>query len=342
MTATLGGWLVHVMRKADGALSLEEALHVIMDSMKECCPCQSVAVMLIDQETLDLRIKISRNISYTFAKQFSRRGASATAEQVVMEQRPILLNNVREQAQVYDEIKLEHDFVSAVLAPVVKNRRGVGYIFVDRDEPHPFTDSDMLHLQVVGYLIGSLMEKFELIKSSKQLSSIDDATQALQYKAFVPAMGTEMERAITHAYPLTVSLLIVDAFRKYIDTYGIDEAHGLLAAVVATVKKHIRDMDLLARFGADEFILCLSGMTNGESVQKLEAIRRDIQDHIVNKQDASPIHVTMAAVQLDGERDLKTPIQDLFAAVGKIIMQTKTQRREDLVVVPIKEILTGR
>ena len=35
---TLGGWLVHVMSRSDGALSLEEALHVIMDSMKDYFP----------------------------------------------------------------------------------------------------------------------------------------------------------------------------------------------------------------------------------------------------------------------------------------------------------------
>ena len=40
-TTTLGGWLVHVMRKSDAALSLEEALHVIMDSMKEYFPCRA-------------------------------------------------------------------------------------------------------------------------------------------------------------------------------------------------------------------------------------------------------------------------------------------------------------
>ena len=71
-TPTLGGWLVHVMREADGALSLEEALHVIMDSMKEYFPCQSVAVILIDDDTKELRIKISRQISYTFVKKFHR------------------------------------------------------------------------------------------------------------------------------------------------------------------------------------------------------------------------------------------------------------------------------
>ena len=84
MTPTLGGWLVHVMREADGALSLEEALHAIMDSVKQYYPCQSVAVILIDDDTKELRIKISRQISYTFVKKFHRDGPTPTAERVVL------------------------------------------------------------------------------------------------------------------------------------------------------------------------------------------------------------------------------------------------------------------
>ena len=188
--STLGGWLVHVMRKAGGALSLEEALHVIMDSMKDYFPSQSVAVILIDPDTKELRIKISRQISYTFVKQYHKDGPSPIAEQVVLEQRPMLLNDVDHQSDMYKSLKLEHDFVSGVIAPIIRNQRGVGYIFCDRADETPFSDSDLLHLQVIGLLLGSMMEKFDLIQTSKKLSQVDDATDTLQYKAFVPAFAT--------------------------------------------------------------------------------------------------------------------------------------------------------
>ena len=93
-SSTLGGWLVHVMRESDGALSLEEALHVIMDSMKDYFPSQSVAVILIDGDTKELRIKTSRQISYPFTKKFRRSGPGPTAERVVLEQAPPLLLSV--------------------------------------------------------------------------------------------------------------------------------------------------------------------------------------------------------------------------------------------------------
>jgi len=325
VTPTLGGWLVHVMRKSDGALSLEEALHVIMESMKEYFPCQSVAVLLIDDDTKELRIKISRQISYRFVKQFHRDGPSPTAERVVLEQRPMLLNGVDAGSEVYEELKLEHDFFSAVLAPVVKDQRGIGYIFCDRAGGEKFDDADLLHLQVIGYLIGNLIEKFELIQAGKKLSQIDDASQALQYKAFIPALVTELQRARTHDYGITLALLSVDAFRRYVEKHGIQAAHALLAEVVAIVRKEIRDMDLLARFGADEFVLCLSGMTDPEARAKIEAIRQRIGATAVGQADA-PISVTIGVLMLTTDRHLKLELQDILGALGKSLVQAKDNR----------------
>jgi diguanylate cyclase (GGDEF)-like protein len=330
-SSTLGGWLVHVMRESDGALSLEEALHVIMDSMKDYFPSQSVAVILIDGDTKELRIKISRQISYTFAKKFRRSGPGPTAERVVLEQAPLLLNSLDHESADYQDLKLEHDFASAVLAPIVRNQRGIGYIFADRAENGAFTESDLLHLQVVGYLVGNLIEKFDLIRTSKKLSQIDDASQALQYKAFVPMLATELERARTHNYHVALALMSIQAFRRYIETYGIDKAHELLAEIVGITRENIRDMDLLARFGADEFILCLSGTTHAESEAKLAALQAAIGSKAVGQGDAA-IGITMGALCLESDDALQAKLQDILSKLGKCLVDAKAEGPESLIM----------
>ena len=321
---TLGGWLVHVMREADGSLSFEEALHVIMDSMKEYFPSQSVAVILIDEDTSELRIKISRQISYTFVKKFHRAGPSPTAERVVLEQQPLLLNNIDASDPMYNDLKLEHDFTSAVLAPIVTNKRGIGYIFCDRANGEEFTSADLLHLQVLGYIVGNLLEKFELISASKKLSQIDDATQALQYKAFVPAFATELERAKTHDYEIGLALLSVDAFRKYLDTYGIDEAHALLAEVVAVVKEQIRDMDFIARFSADQFILCLSGLTADETDAHISKLSSLVSEKVLGKGDIA-VNLIVGSLHIGTEIPLTETVQNIISTLGKKLVAAKSK-----------------
>lgn len=319
---TLGGWLVHVMRRADGALSLEEALHVIMDSMKEYFPCQSVAVILIDDDTKEMRIKISRQISYTFVKKYHMNGPSPTAEKVVLEQTPLLLNNVDHDSDLYQELKLEHDFSSAVLAPVIRNQRGVGYIFADRGNGDKFAEPDLLHLQVIGFLIGNIMEKFDLIQLSRKLSQLDESTKVLQYKAFIPAMATELQRAQTHDYQVTLALFTVSAFRDYVETYGIDGAHALLAEVAAIIKKKMRDMDIIGRFGADEFIVCLSGMNSDEALRKLEDISQSVAEKAVGQGDTT-ITVKIGALTLQNENDLTKGTQEILGALGRSLVEAK-------------------
>jgi diguanylate cyclase (GGDEF)-like protein len=325
MTKTsLGGWLVHVMRKASGALSLEEGLHVIMDSMKSYLPSQSVAVILIDEDTGELRIKISRQISYTYVKQYHKAAPSPIAEQVVLEQRPILLNDVEPESDIYQSLKLEHDFTSAIIAPIVRNQRGVGYIFCDRADNERFDDADLLHLQVIGMLIGSMIERFDLIQTSKKLSQMDDATHVLQYKAFVPALGVELDRAKAHGYGVGLALIAVEAFRSYIETHGIDQAHALLEEVAEIVKQNIREMDVIARFGADEFVLYLSGMTETEIHAKLGQLVNIVSEQAVGQGDGG-INITVGALALVTESDQKRSLQDILGALGKNLVAAKSK-----------------
>jgi len=312
------------MRKADGALSLEEGLHVIMDSMKSYFPSQSVAVILIDEDTGELRIKISRQISYTYVKQYHKAAPSPTAEQVVLEQRPMLLNNMERDSDVYQSLKLEHDFTSAVIAPIIRNQRGVGYIFCDRADHEIFNESDLLHLQVIGMLIGSMIERFDLIQAGKKLSQLDDATHVLQYKAFIPSLGVELERARTHSYGVGLALVAVEAFRSYIETHGIDQAHALLEEVATIIKGHIREMDVIARFGADEFVIYLSGMTEDETREKLNEMVNTISEQAVGQGD-SGIHVTIGALALVTTADQRRTLQDILGALGKNLVVAKSK-----------------
>jgi diguanylate cyclase (GGDEF)-like protein len=320
-STTLGSWLVHVLRKADGAMSMEEALHVLMDSLSEFFPCQSSALILIDDVTKAMSIKISRHISYTFSKQF-RRDLGTAGEDVVMGQKPLMLNNLSQTDPQYAEFKLEHEFSSAVIAPLIKNKRGVGYIYCDRIEGELFNEADLLHLQVLGYIIGNIMEKFDLLKSTFKLSQIDDVTNVLQYRAFITQFSNELERARMHDYEIGLLLISADMFRSYVSTYGVDDAHRLLADIAAEARKHIRDVDLIARFGADQFIMCFSGFSS----RKLQAMQEEMLQGIVSKvrgKGGETVKISVGSLHLPNKAALSQQLQDILAALGHSVVEAK-------------------
>jgi diguanylate cyclase (GGDEF)-like protein len=316
----LGGWLVHVLREADSALSMEEALHAILDSMKVYFPMQSGAMVLIDDDTNEARISMSRQISYTFTKEFRRKTLGPHIEAMLLSQEPLLVIKAAHNQELYSEIKLEHDFNSAVMAPVIKGHRSIGYVFCDRASEPPFNESDMLHLQVIGFLIGNLMVKFELMQERKQLSSQDDATGALKYTAFVAALGRELKRAESHRYPVVLALLQFPAFRNFLDTMGIDKAHAALAQLARITGRHTREMDFLARYSADRLVLCLSGMTEAETRNILESIQNEATREIAPGSGIQ-VSVPIGALLLESPSSKKKPLQAIVGALGKALVE---------------------
>ena len=81
------------------------------------------AVILIDDDTKEMRIKIARQISYTFTKSFKKNEPPPMVERVVHENAPLLFNNIAKDSDEYRQIKLEHDFQSAILVPIIRNQR---------------------------------------------------------------------------------------------------------------------------------------------------------------------------------------------------------------------------
>jgi diguanylate cyclase (GGDEF)-like protein len=315
---TLGGWLIHVLREADSALSFEEALHTILDSMKVYFPSQRVALLVVDEDTNAVRIKISRQLSYSFAKQYQRSQPGPRLRELIREQKAILVDP--SDRSLYDEVKLEHDFTSAALAPVIKNHRGIGYLHCDRDAPPAYNDSDLLHLQVVGYLIGTLMVKFELQAERRQLAPLDDATGTLKYANFVHAFARELKRADEHNYLLALALLEVPAFARHLDAFGIDRAHRLLADVARLMRARLTDTDVISRYSADQFVVCMAGKGADAVRDALAAVQGEAARSLGADTNIA-VAVTAGALLLESPAARRQSLQALLGKLGQTVSE---------------------
>ena len=316
-------WLVHVMRLADGALSQGEALRVVMDRLDRHLPCQSAAIILIDDETKALRVLASRRISDAFLGGLPQVSPEPTAERVLLEQQPMLLNNMDPASDVYSGLKMERDFTSAMLAPIVSNQRGVGYIFSDRAGPKPFDESDLLHLQVIGHLIGNILVKFDLIESDHSQSPLDSATKALQYRAFVPILTGELHRAEARHLPVTLALLAAAEWPRRMGEGDAEAARCTLARVASMVRQEIGDRDVLGRYGADTLILCLPGIAQPEAGQQLRRLQETVARQLAAPERPRPA-LTVGALVLEKEGDAARGLQDVLGALGRRLVSAKT------------------
>lgn len=100
-------------------------------------------------------------------------------------------------------------------------------------------------------------ENQRLLKEVQRLAVIDPLTGVNNRRAFFERAEREFTRGGRYQRPLVVIMLDVDKFKNTNDTFGHPVGDTVLKTIAQTIKAQLRDLDLFARYGGDEFIALL-------------------------------------------------------------------------------------
>jgi diguanylate cyclase (GGDEF)-like protein len=90
------------------------------------------------------------------------------------------------------------------------------------------------------------------------------------------AWDARVERAILDQERVAIAIFDLDNFKQFNDTHGHLAGDSVLRATAAAWSEHIREGDLLARLGGEEFGLLLSGSAESTAVDVIERLRRAV------------------------------------------------------------------
>lgn len=94
-----------------------------------------------------------------------------------------------------------------------------------------------------------------LIREKETLASMDALTGVMNRRAFLKYAQREITRATRYGHHLSLVFLDIDHFKHVNDTYGHSAGDEVIKTFVDTVRKRIRDTDLISRWGGEEFIV---------------------------------------------------------------------------------------
>lgn len=105
------------------------------------------------------------------------------------------------------------------------------------------------------------------------LATIDTKTQLYNYRYFASELKHEL--AISERYHRTLSLLIIDIddFKKINDVYGYLRGDEILQLVATIIKNNVRETDIAARFGGEEFVVLMPETGEEEAEKIAERLR---------------------------------------------------------------------
>ena len=111
----------------------------------------------------------------------------------------------------------------------------------------------------------------------KLISETDDLTGIYNMRAFMVIADRAHKQAVR--YGQTYSMLMIDSddLKRINDTYGHEAGNRLLKAIVTCIQQSLRDTDVLARYGGDEFIALLPHTRTEGAVDVGERIRKTVE-----------------------------------------------------------------
>jgi diguanylate cyclase len=107
----------------------------------------------------------------------------------------------------------------------------------------------------------------------ERLASTDALTGLPNRRVWEDALPRELARSIRTGAPVAIAILDLDHFKDYNDSFGHQAGDLLLKQIAALWPDELRESDLLARFGGEEFALVLPDCGTADVAPVVEKVR---------------------------------------------------------------------
>ena len=137
------------------------------------------------------------------------------------------------------------------------------------------------HLQGLAERIAQMEQQAqgyrEHLEEQRQKALIDPLTGLPNRAAWGERLQYEVEQWQIHGNPLLIAMLDLDHFKRINDGYGHLAGDKVLKIIAAQLRRHLRPVDFIARFGGEEFVLLMADTPLTTGLQLVDKLRTAIE-----------------------------------------------------------------
>ena len=165
-------------------------------------------------------------------------------------------------------------------APLWRQQQTVGVLVAEGMPPEQL---DML--AIVANQLSLQLARIHLYQQVEALAVTDALTGVFVRGHFMERAREEVERSARHGLSCTLLMADLDLFKQKNDTFGHLVGDVVLREVARLLQRHLREIDLIARFGGEEFILLLIETDLEEGLPVAQRLRQLVEVHPIRAYD---------------------------------------------------------
>jgi diguanylate cyclase (GGDEF)-like protein len=254
------------------------------------------------------------------------------SHEVFFNRRPRLVVDIDREPGLKHERQFPYGSRSFVSVPLRENGHTLGVLHLtEREGEGAFSQRDLALLERLGRQASGAIRKAWLeqeVENLRVTSSTDHLTGAHNRRFFEEQLGIEFQRALRFGQPLAVAMVDVDDFKALNDDMGHEYGDSVLKGVAAAMRQQLRSVDILSRYGGDEFVLILPGTGAAGALNTIEKIRAKIASmEIGGDQPSSPRRAFTVSAGLAVFPDMVDDAADLLRRADEALYMAKKSGR---------------
>jgi len=164
---------------------------------------------------------------------------------------------------------------------------------------------------------------------AERLAHLDPLTGVNNRRAFYEKTGALWSNTIRHQHDASVMLIDIDCFKQINDAHGHAHGDAVLQATVGILRQSVRQGDVLARWGGEEFIVFMPETSLHEAMVLAERLREAIAAMRVPCETGET--AVTASVGVAQKEDAHGTLDALIATADECLYQAKQQGRNRVV-----------
>ena len=273
--------LTDIVKTANSILEPRKVIETIMTRVQQLIPSEAWSMLMVDEEKQELTFELALGEKGKDVSGFRVKIGEGIAGWVAQTGKPTIVNNAAKDPRFAKRFDSETQFRtrSILCAPLISRGRTIGVVQVINRRGGRFTQADLEMLMTMVEPCAIAIENAILFQRTEQLTITDDLTKLFNSRYLNVYIGREIKRCKRHGIPLSIIFLDLDGFKSVNDQHGHLAGSRTLTEVGGILAEAVRESDILARYGGDEFVVVLPETPPAGALVIAERIRRAIAAH---------------------------------------------------------------
>gem|GEM_PF-1695051 len=261
------------------ARKLDEVLQEIIDNVVTKLGFDHVLIAIIDDNTRNLKGRISCGYEESLAMiDYSVASSENILAEVARTEKAIIVQDVSKDPRFPRFMRERQDVWQCAVVPLMSlDGRIWGALSADHKKNRGQITSHRLHvLEDFARHATIAIENARLYEHVHHMSQIDGLTKVYNRSYFDSAMEKEIPRVKRYNHPLSLLMIDICDFKDFNDRYGHVVGDQILKDVGCLLLESVRETDIVARYGGDEFVVLMPSTTETQAKMVMERIERAV------------------------------------------------------------------